>query len=368
MVIKQSQTGGNESTNLQAGTMVVNVGIDERRAREIYQEMSLQLRSEYSQEAFKIASARVEQFENRLMPKMDEVNGALEAFADPAFQLLLVEAQKTAASTERSVDYDLLSELLIHRFQKGDNRVMRAGIGRAVEVVDQIADDALLGLTVAHAVSSFLPVSGDIIQGLDVLDDLFGKISYGKLPEGRDWLDHLDILDAVRLGSFGELKKMQQYYPERLPGYVDVGIEKNSGDYGKAIDLLKNNNLPEGILVDHVFNKGFVRVNVPKSEAISSFQIQRQIPCDGGMIIQSTPLYESQISSINSIYSLYSQDANLKNNNIKVFIEEWDKRVNLKILRGWWDSIPTVFQITSVGKVLAHSNAQRCDKSLPPLN
>jgi hypothetical protein len=329
--------------------------------------MTLQLKKEYSREALKLASARVEEFENRLMPKMEEVNGALEAFADPGFQLLLVEAQKAAASTERTADYDLLSELLIHRFQKGDNRVMRAGISRAVEIVDKISDDALLGLTVAHAVTAFLPASGDIIQGLDVLDNLYGKIFYGKLPEGQDWLDHLDILDAVRLGSFGALKKIQQLYSETLDGYVDIGVEKNSEEYGKAVDLLKINNLPLDILIDHALNKDFVRIGVPRRNGISALELQYRFTNNGATVIQSTPLSESQIAAINAIYDLYKQDVNLKNKCVQVFIEEWDKRANLKILREWWDSIPTVFQVTSVGKVLAHSNAQRCDKSLPPL-
>ena len=120
---KKIQTGGKVSQQLQAKKMIVHVGIDEKRAREIYQEMNLQLRKDYSQEAINIANSRVTEFENRLMPKMQEVSGALEAFADPSFQLLLVEAQKTAASTERPADYDLLSELLIHRFQKGENRI-----------------------------------------------------------------------------------------------------------------------------------------------------------------------------------------------------------------------------------------------------
>ena len=141
---KQRQTGGEGSTNVQAERIVMHVGIDEKRAREIYQEMHLQLRKEYTQEALNIANARVSQFEHSLMPKMEQVNGALEAFADPSFQLLLLEAQKTAASTERREDYDLLSELLIHRFQKGENRITRAGISRAVEIVDKISDEALL--------------------------------------------------------------------------------------------------------------------------------------------------------------------------------------------------------------------------------
>ena len=235
MASKQIQEAGDNSQQLQANNMIVNIGIDEKRAREIYQEMNLQLRKDYSQEALNIANSRVTEFENRLLPKMEAVEGALEAFADPSFQLLLVEAQKTAASTERPADYDLLSELLIHRFLNGDNRVTRAGISRAVEIVDKISDDALLGLTVFHSVNYFFPASGIIQQGLNTLNDLFGKLFYSNLPVGSEWLDHLDILDAIRVSNFGGLKKIEQYYPEMLSGYIDIGIEKNSDDFNKAI-------------------------------------------------------------------------------------------------------------------------------------
>lgn len=365
---KKIQNGGKGSQQLQADNMIVHVGIDEKRAREIYQEMNLQLRTDYSQEALNIATTRVTEFENRLMPKMEEVEGALEAFADPSFQLLLHEAQKTAAATERTADYDLLSELLIHRFKKGENRITRAGITRAVKIVDEISDEALLGLTVSHAVSSFLPVSGDVYQGLDALDDLFGKIFYGKLPTGNDWLDHLDILDAARLSSFGSLKKIQQYYPEVLGGYVDAGIEKNSEQYNNAIEMLVSKNLPKTILVDHAFNSDFVRLNVPNKKQISSLSLNQQIQHEGKMMIYHVPLSGEQSTTINSVYNIYEQDDQIKEKNIKLFMEEWDKRPNLRILGEWWDNIGISFQITTVGKVLAHSNAQRCDKALPPLN
>jgi hypothetical protein len=364
---KKIQKGGEGSQQLQAENMIVNVGIDEKRAREIYQEMNLQLRKDYSQEALAIANTRVTEFENRLMPKMEKVSGALEAFADPSFQLLLVEAQKTAAATERPADYDLLSELLIHRFQKGENRITRAGITRAVEIVDEISDEALLGLTVSHAISNFTPLSGDVYQGLKVLNDLFGKLFYGKLPVGNDWLDHLDILDAARLSSFGNLKKIQQYYSEVLSGYVDVGIEKNTENHNKAIEILKSKNLPQTILVDHVFNVNFVRIIVSTKQHIRSLTLH-QIQHNDKIIVLPISLSEEQVSAINSVYDLYKQDEKIKNENIKLFMEEWDKRPNLKTLREWWDNIGTSFQITTVGKVLAHSNAQRCDKNLPPLN
>lgn len=368
MMNKQSQKGGDQSTNLQADQMVVHIGIDEKRAREVFQEMNLHLRQEYTQEALEIANARVSEFENSLMPKMERVDGALEAFGDPSFQLLLVDAQKAAASTERPADYDLLSELLIHRFKKGDNRIARAGISLAVDIVDKVSDEALLGLTVAHAVNSFLPVTGDINQGLDVLNGLFGKVIYGNLPSGHEWLDHLDILNAVRLSSFGGLKKVQQYYPEILPGYIDVGIEKASENHTKALEILDGNNLPRGLLIDHSLNTDYVRIPIPNRAQIDSISLQQQVLQGGALVVVPVRLTEAQKTAINNIYDLYSQDGGLKQNNINSFIEEWDKRPNLKVLKDWWDTIPIILTITAAGKVLAHSNAQRCDERLPPMD
>jgi hypothetical protein len=207
-------------------------------------------------------------------------------------------------------------------------------------------------------------VTGDIHQGLNVLDNLFGNLFYGKLPAGRDWLDHLDILDAVRINSFGGLKKLQEFYPETLAGYVDIGIEKNSENHDKAVEILKNNNIAPNILVDHALNNNFMRLNIRKKSAIPSFLVD----FDGKILCVPIPFSEEQKSAINSIYELYKHDDNIKQGNINLFLEEWDKRPNLKILKEWWDNISTAIQITAVGKVLAHSNAQRCDKNLPPVN
>lgn len=368
MINSQNQKGGDSSTNIQAQQMVVHVGIDEKRAREIYQEMNLQLRNDYSQEALNIANYRVAEFENKLMPKMTQVEGALEAFADPSFQLLLVEAQKSAASTERPADYDLLSELLIHRFQKGENRIARAGISLAVEIVDKVSDDALLGLTVRHALDSFLPLSGDIHEGLDAMNELFGKLLYRDLPVGQDWLDHLDILDAVRLNSFGSLKKVEQYYPEHLSGYIDVGIEKNSENHKKAIEILNNQKLSTNILVEHSLNNNYIRLRVPNKDAIDQLSLIVTVLQNGNPTPIRQDLSKEQKQAIQFVYELYAEDENIRQANVVLFLREWDKRSSLKTFREWWNNIPTAFTVTSVGKVLAHSNAQRCDKSLPPLD
>jgi hypothetical protein len=368
MVDKQTQKAGNNVQQLQANNIIVNMGIDEKRAREIYQEMNVLTIKNYTEEAHNIATARITEFENKLLPKMEAVEGALQSFTDPSFQLLLVEAQKTAAATEREEDYELLSELLIHRFQKGENRNIRAGISHAVKIIDEISDDALLGLTVAHSVAYFLPITGDILQGLNVLNDLFDKVIYNQLPLGNKWLDHLDILNTIRISSFGYLKKIKQYYSEQLDGYISVGIEKSNENYLKAIEILKQVGLPNDILVDHTLNSDYVRINIPNKKQIDSLILTRQMNIGGQIMPINIPLSDIQKNAIKSVYNLYKLDDNIKNKNIEQFMIEWSKCINLKKLQEWWDNIPQSFTITMVGKVLAHANAQRCDKTLPPLN
>lgn len=259
---RQNQTAGDNAQQLQADTIIVHNGIDEKRAREIYQEMNLQLKKEYSQEALEIAKVRVSEFENRLLPKMEKVDGALQAFADPSFQLLLVDAQKASAASERPADQDLLAELLVHRFEKGENRVVRAGISRAVKIVDEIADDALLGLTVCFTLLSYTPNTGNISEGLVSLNNLFKKIGYLKLPIGREWLDHLDILDAIRVNPVGTTKPIKAFYPQLLNGYIDNGIKRDSENFQSAKLLLINAALPDSFLVKHHLNGEYVRLDI----------------------------------------------------------------------------------------------------------
>lgn len=368
MINKQSQEAGDNSQQWQANNMtVVNVGIDEKRAREICQEMHLQLKKEYTEEALEVAKSRVNELENRLLSKMSSIEGALEVFADPGFQMLLIEAQKTAACTEREADYDLLSELLVQRFQKGGNRKTRAGISRAVKIVDEISDDALLGLTILHSVGSFIPTSGGIREGLSILNHLYGSLFSADLPVGDEWLEHLEVLGAVRIINFSQPNKIDQIFPKILFGYVENGIYKNSETHNKIVELLQNNGLPENILIEHELNSDYIRLPLVNEEDIETLALFRTIIIDDQSIPIEIPLTDEQKTIIRSIYDLYDKDADVRRRNEIRIMEEWDKYPNLKKLRQWWDNINIGLKLTSTGKVLAHSNAQRCNKRLPSL-
>jgi hypothetical protein len=279
---------------------------------------------------------------------------------------LLSEAQKTAASTERSVDYSLLSELLIHRVRKGSERNARAGISRAVEIVDEISDDALLGLTVAHAISCFTPTTGVISEGLNKLDSLFNKIIYDDLPFGDTWIEHLDILDAIRIQHFSGLKKIDQFYIDSLAGYIDLGIEINTENYKKATEIIEQAQLPKNMLCVHELRENYVRLQISNINQLDIIVLTYD--CNSKKNTLSVPLSEEQKNALRAIYNLYNTNQGLKRENIQAFMREWDKHNILKKLRIWWDAISTSFIITVVGRVLANANAQRCEPGLPELD
>jgi hypothetical protein len=359
------QKAGDNSKQIQVHNINVINGVDEKRAREIFDEKYCLAKKDFTAEALRVANYRVKELEDKLIPKIEAIDGGLKAFADPSFQLLLVEAQKSAAATERPVDYDLLSELLVHRIEKGFDRHIRTGIHRAIDIIEDISDEALLGLTIVHSLSTFTPSTGNILEGLDVLNNMFGKIIYSHLPKGYQWIEHLDILDAIRINQYGKFNPIEDIYTKGLSGYTKIGIRKNSENHKKAIAILESNCLSSSnLIVEHALNNGYVRLNLCNELSLNYMLLSVNI---GSQVI-NIPLSTQQKEAMTSLYTLYDNDEVIANQVVTEFIKQWDLRENLRKLKEWWREIPKSFSITSIGRVLAHANAQRCDSNLPPLN
>ena len=219
----QTQSAGDNSTQIQAGTIqnyyTTITGIDESRARSICKEEYAIAMQNWTSEAIAIANDRVQQLEDMVLPKLIQYDNSLKFFADPSFQMTLRKAQISAASSERTADYDLLSELLLHRVEQDADRGRRLGITKAIEIVDQIEDLALIGISLVHAIVNFTPLSVVLNEGLSVLNNLYGRIISDKtLPEGMTWLEHLDLLSVIRLGSRGlnKFKSFEDYIPSLI--------------------------------------------------------------------------------------------------------------------------------------------------------
>lgn len=362
---KQVQNAGDASTQMQAEIINVYNGIDEKRARDIVDEKLHDLMSAYTCEAHNIMAERVQKLADDLVPKLVKEN-LLENFGDPSFQLLLLEAEKSAASTEREADTELLSELLIHRIKKGKNRNIRAGINQAIKIVDEISDEALLGLTVVHTILSYGPAKCNLNDGLEILSSLFSSMLYDDLPKGDGWLDHLDILNAIRINPVSHVLKIRDLYARSMAGFIDLGIKINGDTYQKALEILDKANLPQSILIPHELRDGYVRlgiVNIAELDAIAiKFEnIDKNIDCYRKL------LNEVQKQAFIDVYNLYEKDEKKLQENKDSFMEKWNSYDSLREVREWWDSIKIGFSVTAVGNVLGHANAKRCNLEIPEL-
>ena len=373
MGIKQTQQGGDYSRleqvetlndhSLHVGNVVIQVGITEERARAICQETYSSIR-EMTDEALAVADGRVAQLENRLIPKMQQLDERLSAFGDPDFQLQLKSAQRTAAVTDRDADYDLLSELLLSRVTTQSGRKELTGISRAIQIVNEVDDDALCALTVFYAISRYSPVQPYYNEGISRLATMFDKLLYSPLPDGDDWLEHLDLLGAVRIGPIGKFKPFGEVVKIKMPGYINPGIPMDSEAHQKAIEILAAAGLNDDLMEKSPFCEGYIRVPTVNRESIRNLRVVHIT--DGGMET-SVPFTETQISAFEAICDLYKSDEKTQKRSLDAFLREWDAHPSLQKAHTWWDSLPSSFSITAVGNALAYTNARRCDASLPEI-
>lgn len=352
----QSQRSGSHSNQVQVlGDMVIQQGVTEERAAQIARLVSVEVLEGYSRDAQDIAKARIEELGERLIPLL-AIGDRLGAFADPAFQVALRHAQIGAASSERESDYDLLASLLDDHAARADVRPVRAGIRRAIEVVDQLDTTALRALTVHTAMVWYLPSSGDIGAGLAVMEDLYSDlIGDTPLPTDTSWIDHLDVLDAVRINTVTSFRKYREMLPSRVPGYLTIGLVEGSEELKVAIERLHAQGLPD-VPIPHELKPGYVRFAVA-NEASTLMQQENRFGEDRANAIDEVLRTEFKVNEVDpELTDVFMARVSSTCPHFAAAIE-------------WWDVITPYFQATSVGRVLARANASRLySGALPPID
>lgn len=367
-ISKQSQTAGDNSTQVQAEVVnnyntVVNNGINLSEARTIWKEDFAIACREWTQTAVQIAEDRVQKLEDKVMPKMLAYDKSLHFFADPAFQFILRKAQITAASTERDADYDMLADLLQHRLEQGDDRHRRLGISKAIEIVDQVSDEALIAISIFYAFTKFAPLSNDLKSGLTAINTLYDKILCGnKLPYGTNWLEHLDLLGAIRLGvkGFGSFKKTREWLPTMFDKHFVCGVHIDSPEYAQLQEEFIQSQLPLSCFEPHPLKPNYVKLKL--SSNLDEIRVVKQT-IEGYPLRE--PLNNEQKKAMDHAINI-TRKVELDNPSMKEkFIEKWNKYTTLQYVGQWWDKMPIQFSITPVGEALANAYIHGKDSSIP---
>jgi len=379
----QRQQAGAGSQQFQiAGDLIL--GITEERAVEIAKEQSRIAIQEFTAEAAVEANARMDSFDEKVVNDLS-ARGLLESFADPAFQILLRKTQLHAASTSVEADYELLAKLMVERAEK-PSKPIHMIISRAVEVVEQIDSEALVGLMFVWFVISVGPSPADPKAGLAAIDGLIAKLLDGEqLPSGLGWAKRLGLMNCIGYNPMGVvfqagMNKWQTIAMNERPGYICEGIMPEDVD---AIRVKLDRVIPNlsSVVVEHPFLPGRFRINALSSTQLLNAlrlpldtiqQIKEQIPQQAllGLPIQSFIQVlgaENELQDILTEARLDTVSAEATDNMLKYIESELP---NLQKLRLWWDSLNGIIEITPIGSAIAYSNAKRLDPltGLPSLS
>ena len=365
--MKQVQKSCSNSKQIIGENITFYEGITEEKAREICTEVANKAIDEFSVIANNRANEKIQNFGNELISRIEKTETGLEIFSDPAFQVLLKRAQITAACSEREDDYKILSELLVHREKNKTNIKKKASIMKAVEIIDQIDDDSLCGLTVFHLLETIVPNTGDIKKGLEILSVIYEKLPLNDLPKDDLWIDNLAVLGAITTKQFSRLKEFDEVFFNKLPGYVCAGIKADGEEYQQIIKQAQDCGFDASIFfVKNELVNGYVRLDIKEIEDIDSFEMVKvNVQTGVKSIIQLT---KEQKDCLYSAYNLYDKDKEILSEAKRNFSNLINQYSSLQTIKNWWNSINGSISITSVGRVIAHTYAKSIDNTLPDLD
>lgn len=348
-------------------TIIYNTtnGISEERCRAIFDEKWAIAIKELTFESVDTAEERRKEFQTVLLPRLEKENDGFKSFSDPGFQYLLMDAQRAAVTSDRKADFQLLSELLAQRVKDGSVVKTQIHIKKAIEVLPYLPDDALLGLTVSFMLLKLIPLSGNISQGLKVLDNTYQHvIGNGQLPCDSQWVDTLGACGLVNIavGGILSMNRAIDILASKLAGYSIPGIMKGSENYYKAISILEESKLPSNILIDHELNSEYVRIAVVSENQIDQLKSVKELQ---NLMRITIYINDEQKMALHQIYSLYESDEKIKSDFIERLDAEIQKYQYLKLATDWWNQIPEVYQITMTGEILANANANIIDSHIP---
>lgn len=360
--VQEQKAGDNSNQIMVKGDL--NIGITESQARDICRaECAIALQN-WAFQAGAFAEKRIQALEDKVLPKMLSYDKNLSIFGDPGFQILLRKAQIVAASTEREDDYEMLSDLLLHRAEQNNDRERRLGIAKAIEIVDQVDDTALVALSIVYAISKYTPASNRLHEGLQALNSLYGKIiNNHNLPDNSSWQEHLDLLFAVRISpkELQSFKKMEDYIPERFNYYFVNGLQIDSDEHKSIQEKLLSANLPLNCIEPHPLKDGYVHLTTPKD--IEDAYLVRQTS-NGDIRIPLTAQQKEALEYATEICSkINTKDDSMRNK----FWEIWEQYPYLKLVKIWWNNISGHFTITPVGIALANAYIRGKEPSIPSL-
>lgn len=192
---KQNQKAGDNSTNIQASTVIINEGLTSDVVREVFRDLFEANFQKMAGEAIETAKRRGDFITEKILEALIEENPeGLGVARDPDFQHAVFTVQKEYARTGDEELGALLVDLLVSRSKYGDRSFQQIVLNEALEKASKLTERELTALSLVLLLRN----SGDSdVINLKSLGDFFDKFVYpftDKLPDSNLSLLHIDSI------------------------------------------------------------------------------------------------------------------------------------------------------------------------------
>lgn len=143
---KIDQSSGDGGTNVHSDgptNIVINQGADEKRIREIAVDVTRQEMRILSSEARATAQQRANDFDDRLLTRVSEIEEKLEAFKRPDVQFALHGAKLSFAETGDATTRDVSIEMIARYIQSDENNSILPIYREALRIAPKINDKSV---------------------------------------------------------------------------------------------------------------------------------------------------------------------------------------------------------------------------------
>ena len=360
--IEQNIKGDNNTQEHIENQNIININIplDEVKIRQISSQTAREIAKEYFVLGQDLANSRMQNLEDVVMNRFKSIENGYFAFSDPSFILSYRKAKIQSAITDEESSYQMLSELLVHRHEKRDQKYSKTAIDGAIEIVNQIPDASLVALTIFTCINNnILPTVNQLDAGLRILSNLYSSILICDLPIDSKWMDQLDILKAIRIDNVNKFKTFKEIIGDLMSNYSKAGIKKDSQEYIDALEIEKRNNI-KILIKNALMDEEYYILPVFEKSQINKLTFYS----NGKNVYPPKEVFDA----INSLMDLYTKDKSANEKALNSLIDKIDGFVSLKKIHMWWDSLSNACYLTEIGRVLGHANAQKCYKGFPPLD
>jgi hypothetical protein len=345
---RQRQSGG--ETQLQAGRdIVVHNGMDYDAVKDIVEASAERLRRELTSHAESIVNIRLATLEEKALPRLSFPE-LIDAFEDPDFQFNILEAQRSASRTDRPEDIDLLVDILEQRAATPASPRLKLATRKALDVVGQLSDGPLSGLTVLWYGTKLFPEASTLDVFLTHMNDHLAVLSQSLPVMGGGWIIDLASLDCIQLGvGFGQLKNFVQLLGQnKAPGFICEGMSSDVANQHRAA-LTNASGSFSGIIAAHPLDPNRCSLLSPSEGHLRG----RLAQLEAGGVVVTTEMKSALDAAI--IDNRYGQELPNWESLLRTEVRKFEA---LHAIDTWWSDFPAL-QVTPVGVAVGYANLRR---------